>query len=92
MARTKIDRMVALKNFVFSLKERYPRDYFYPYDRATIEDIAETNPIGLTMFAHAKQGYGKMTRLSRGMYVIPADWENGNAPWEVKTNTITATA
>lgn len=87
MARTKIDRMEALKNFVETLKGKYPSAK--SYDRATVEGVGETNPVGFTAFASNANGYGKMTRLSRGMYVIPASWETGSAPWETATGNTT---
>ena len=80
MAKTKINRTEALKNFVEALQEKYPDTV--SYDRAMLEDIASTNPHGLTMFASEKQGNGKLTRLSRGSYVIPKAWTNGEAPWD----------
>jgi hypothetical protein len=84
MARTKIDRMEALKNFVETLKAKYPNAK--SYDRATVDEVRESNPTGFLAFACGTTGYGKMTRLSRGMYVIPASWENGSAPWEATTS------
>ena len=80
MARTKIDNTQSLKNFVEALQEKYPNAV--SYDRATVEDIAKSNPRGLTMFASEKQGHGKLTRLSRGSYIIPKAWTNGEAPWD----------
>jgi hypothetical protein len=78
MARVKIDRMEALKKFVETLQSQYPTAK--SYDRTTVESMGETNPVGFTAFASGSNGYGKMTRLSRGMYIVPADWET-NAPW-----------
>ena len=87
MARVKIDRMEALKNFVTELQVKYPNAK--SYDRATVEEIGKNNPAGFTAFASAANGYGKMTRMGHGMYVIPANWET-NAPWVVSQGTSTS--
>lgn len=85
MARVKINQMDALKDFVNTLKTKYPNAK--TYDRATVEEVAKTNPAGFTQFASNANGYGKITRLSRGMYVIPSNWET-TPPW-VKASSAT---
>ena len=85
MTSTKINRTEALKNFVEALQEKYPDTV--SYDRAMLEDIASTNPHGLTMFASEKQGNGRLTRLSRGSYIVPKAWLTGEAPWDPTPST-----
>lgn len=80
MARVKISRELALKAFVTSLMETFVDAK--TYTRSNVEQIGKTNPIGQTMFASQGQGYGKMTRIGQGQYMIPDAWMTGKSPWE----------
>lgn len=86
MARVKISREFALKAFVASLMETFVDAK--TFTRANVEQIGKTNGLGQMMFASQSQGYGKMTRLGQGMYVIPENWLNGNSPWEGVTEIV----
>jgi hypothetical protein len=85
MARVKVSRELALKAFVTSLMETFDTKTF---TRANVEEIGKTNGIGQTLFASQGQGYGKMTRIGQGQYVIPDSWMSGKAPWEGVTEVV----
>lgn len=78
--RPTLDRMVVLSAFVTALKTKYGETG--PYTRDQLEDIGDTNQLGMKLFTSKKDGYGNYTRLSHGSYVIPASWAT-NPPWSL---------
>lgn len=86
MARTKVNREQALKDFVTVLQKKYPNKKMYT--RVEVKEAAQGNPVGLATFrsTSANGGYGSLTRMTRGNYVIPADWLTGKAPWDLKAS------
>jgi len=79
MARTKVDRSLALKAFVDKLMANHPNAS--TFTRADVEVVGKVQPIGFTEFASVSAGYGSSTRVGRGQYAIPSDWLAGKAPW-----------
>lgn len=79
MARTKVDRSLALKAFVDKLMANHPNAS--TFTRADVEVVGKVHPIGFTEFASVSAGYGSSTRVGRGQYAIPSDWLAGKAPW-----------
>lgn len=82
MPRLKIDRLQSLKEFVNTLRETYPTDSVF--NRRQVEFVGLDNKIGMMAFTSESMGYGKMTRIGRGDYIVPIDWVRGNAPWDVE--------
>lgn len=83
MARKKIDRDLMLKNFVAALRTAYGAG---PYTRSQIQELGKMQPIGQSVYASTKGGFGNATRLSRGMYMTPASWAT-NPPWVLGSST-----
>jgi len=79
MARTKVNRSLALKAFVDMLMANHPNAS--TFTRADVEAVGKVQPIGFTEFASVSAGYGSSTRVGRGQYAIPSDWLAGKAPW-----------
>lgn len=79
MARTKVNRSLALKAFVDKLMANHPNAS--TFTRADVEAVGKVQPIGFTEFASVSAGYGSSTRVGRGQYAIPSDWLAGKAPW-----------
>lgn len=79
MARTKVDRAIALKNFVDVLMANSPGAK--TFTRSDVEVVGKSNPIGQCEFASVAIGYGSQTRIGRGIYAIPSDWLADKAPW-----------
>lgn len=79
MARTKVNRSLALKAFVDKLMANHPNAS--TFTRADVEVVGKVQPIGFTEFASVSAGYGSSTRVGRGQYAIPSDWLAGKAPW-----------
>lgn len=78
MARTKVNSMIRLKEYVEALQATYPGTT--TFNRKQIDAIGKTNMIGQLAFG-SKQGYGYVTKIGYGMYSIPAEWLAGKAPW-----------
>jgi len=51
--------------------------------------IGDKNPIGSHIFSSATKGFGKLTRISRGAYIIPAEWNQGMGPWDTNSTATT---
>lgn len=79
MARTKVNRSLALKAFVETLMANHPNAS--SFTRADVEAVGKINPIGQTEFASVAIGYGSKTRVGRGQYAIPSEWLADKAPW-----------
>lgn len=79
MARTMVNRSLALKAFVEALVAAHPKAT--TFTRPDVEAIGKIHPIGFTEFASVANGYGSATRVGRGQYAIPAEWKGNKAPW-----------
>ena len=78
MARTKVDLMVRLKDYVESLQKTFPG--VTEFNRKQIDQIGKTNMTGQLAFG-SKQGFGHLTKIGFGKYVIPDSWIL-NPPWK----------
>lgn len=78
MARTKINPLIRLKEYVEALQSTFPGTM--NFNRKQIDQIGKTNMAGQLAFG-SKQGFGHLTKVGFGMYTIPSDWLNGKAPW-----------
>lgn len=72
-------RTSELQRFVVSLQEQFPGVELFTRDQ--LQTVGDSNMIGMTQFTSDKAGFGKQTRVSRGTYMIPANWLIGQAPW-----------
>lgn len=73
-----------LKNFVAKLQEKYPDKQVFT--RAELNSIEGPFDAGLMQFAATSKygGFAGETKITRGMYKIPAAWSKGAAPWDAK--------
>lgn len=82
MGRPRLDRNELLKKFVLELKHKCPDSKTFTH--ADVAAVGKSNQIGFTAFTSKKMGFGKLTRLSHGVYHIPDTWK-ANAPWATET-------
>ena len=85
MAKTKSDVNKDLKQVVDNLISMFPNHSMYT--RAQVNQAAEaagSNLKGLMAFCATSKygGHAAETKLSRGSYIIPKAWTNGDAPWD----------
>lgn len=81
--RPKLSRAVELerlKSLVEGLQEKFGPG---PYNRKQLQEVAEKNVVGMTLFTSKKKGFGLVTRLNHGSYHIPSTW-NVAAPWMIE--------
>ena len=84
MANTKLSSIEKLKQFVDTIQEMYPDQRMF--SRTELNKAAKDsgNLSGLLIFGGTAKygGFDSTTKISRGCYIIPLAWTNGEAPWD----------
>ena len=84
MANTKLSSIEKLRQFVGTIQEMYHDQTVFSRTELNKAAKHSGNLSGLLIFGGTAKygGFESTTKISRGCYIIPLAWTNGEAPWD----------